>query len=186
MSQKISAKNLSYNRELPPFLVALRDQISNNSDGPDPILASHRRPVKPRSGSAEAEDAPLVVDDQGNVISGVEIGADGAVKEASRLEDKAGDNIEGKDEVDAEKAEAEKVKAAGIGRGKKSKVGKVVGADSDAEGSERVPRGGESRKPGKIKAEKEVTREKVGEKSGSKNKKKAKKIKLSFGDGEGD
>ncbi len=176
MSQKISGKNLHYDTSLPPFLARLRGEAAANNDGPDPLLVRNRRHAKPRSGSAEAEDAPPVVDDDGNVVQGLKVGADGAVTETET--DKSpgkGDGEQGDDEkaeADKEKGDLkEKVKIAGIGGGKKRKAGKVVGAD---EGEE-----------------------KVGDKPDSKNggdsdvkvappaKKKAKKIKLSFGDDDG-
>ncbi|KXJ97639.1 hypothetical protein Micbo1qcDRAFT_156591, partial [Microdochium bolleyi] len=80
---KINARNLTYDGTLPPFLARLHGQHSAASDrdgGPDPMLAARRRPGgKKRSASEEAEDAPLVVDEQGNVVSlpGQDGGGDG-------------------------------------------------------------------------------------------------------------
>ncbi|MBE3048226.1 DUF4604 domain-containing protein, partial [Candidatus Bathyarchaeota archaeon] len=67
MTEKFNSKNLSYNKSLPPFLAALHAGASS-SPGADPLLAANRRHGTKRSGSAEAEDAPLVVDGEGNVI----------------------------------------------------------------------------------------------------------------------
>lgn len=67
MSQKITAKNLTYDNALPPFLARLRGEQSARR-GPDPILAAQRRPGQKRSASEEAEDAPVVVDEDGNVV----------------------------------------------------------------------------------------------------------------------
>ncbi|KAF7558331.1 hypothetical protein G7046_g5824 [Stylonectria norvegica] len=104
MSNKITAKNLSYDTSLPPFLAALRAQAAGVS-GPDPILAAQRRAAKKRSSSEEAEDNPLVVDEDGNVVD-LEVDDDGVTQ---------------KKEPDS--------KAAVFGR--KRKVGKVVGEAAD-------------------------------------------------------
>ncbi|KAK0646836.1 hypothetical protein B0T16DRAFT_458720 [Cercophora newfieldiana] len=170
MSQKITPKNLQYNTSLPPFLARLRGETAPSEfDGPDPILAGRRRPAKPRSGSAEAEDAPVVVDDQGNVVD-VRIGVDGEVKErvvpegqgeAAHGEEKGGEEGEGegKEQVGGQ---------GGVGNKKKRK-GRVVGAEQgEEEDVARVPQ--EKKGEGEVKA---------------KGKKKAKKIKLSFGDEDG-
>ncbi|KAK1831460.1 hypothetical protein QBC39DRAFT_391237 [Podospora conica] len=167
---KITNKNLSYNTALPPFLARLRGEAGGGSsyaDGPDPILAARRRPVKPRSGSAEAEDAPTVVDaETGEVVSG---------------------GPKGEEEVPKEEGEggAGKTEGVKVGEGlvkRKRKVGRVVGAErdeDDGEGGgrgEKVKEGGKGRDEGKGKSE--------GKVKGA-GKKKAKKIKLSFGDEEG-
>jgi hypothetical protein len=168
MSQKITSKNLSYEQNLPPFLAALHGQAAGNRDGPDPILSGRRRPVKPRSGSAEAEDEPLVLDEEGNEVAGVKVGVDGAVTETTNAakETAAGDsNAVGKD--DASKAED----VAGLGAARKRKAAKVVGGDVDDHDSKKGADAG---------AQDPV------EKKSSKGKKKAKKIKLSFGDDDGD
>lgn len=172
MSQKISSKNLHYDTTLPPFLARLRGQAAS-SDGPDPLLVRNRRHAKPRSGSAEAEDAPLVVDDEGNVVRGLRVGADGAVTET---EGKAAAETDGqkKDEADKEKEQEElkqRERAAGIGGGKKRKVGKLVGADDEeqAQGKNDKKKDGD----GEVRP------------AAAAKKKKAKKIKLSFGDDDG-
>lgn len=135
--------------------------------------------MKPRSGSAEAEDAPLVLDDEGNVVSGVKIGLDGAVTETGEagpaLADRADEEKAGEG---PQKTETEKV--AGIGASKKRKAGKVVGAEAD--GDEEAGAAGSTKDkskatPGSADGEKQRV---------AKGKKKAKKIKLSFGDGDAD
>ncbi|EHK46662.1 hypothetical protein TRIATDRAFT_80935 [Trichoderma atroviride IMI 206040] len=105
MSQKINSKNLSYNSSLPPFLAALRAQTSGAS-GPDPILSAQRRGAKKRSSSEEAEDAPLVVDEEGN-----------AVDDLKTAQSKTN------------KSDLETAKAS-IG-GRKRKVGKVIGENAE-------------------------------------------------------
>ncbi|OIW34189.1 hypothetical protein CONLIGDRAFT_213707 [Coniochaeta ligniaria NRRL 30616] len=179
MSQKISGKNLHYDTTLPPFLARLRGQAAAANDGPDPQLVRNRRHAKPRSGSAEAEDAPLVVDDEGNVVQGMRVGADGAVT-AEMDTDKPADGGEGGeqagDKLAADKDREdlkERERVAGIGAGKKRKVGKVVGAD-DGEAGQTEGRAG-ARKAG----------DGEGKAAPPAKKKKAKKIKLSFGDDDG-
>src|SRR6187549_3213654 len=94
MSQKITAKNLSYNAEPPPFLAALQAQASGSSF-PDPILAGRRRPIKPRSGSAEAEDAPVVVDEEGRNVD-LTVAADGTVRPGNGFDKENGSATEQK------------------------------------------------------------------------------------------
>lgn len=178
MAQKITSKNLSYDDSLPPFLARLRNQHASSSAEPDPILASRRRAAKPRSASEEAEDGPLVVDEEGVTVSGVTVGKDGTVtKDQDNEED-------GKDKSRNTGGETEKGKAenvAAIGAGKKRKVGKIVGgADQDEEGEGNVKAASEDMGTAKTKKD---DNKKEASKGG---KKKAKKIKLSFGDEEGD
>ncbi|KAK3902939.1 hypothetical protein C8A05DRAFT_33325 [Staphylotrichum tortipilum] len=180
MPPKITAKNLQYNQNLPPFLARLRGGQSDR-DGPDPILAAHRRPVKKRSASTEAEDAPLVVDEHGHALGGVSVAADGTVTE----KEISGDVTE---ETGGEKKEVEgNESAAGVGQGgklagigemrKKRKIGRVVGAGADDEEEAGKPaKGGEKNK---------TTAQDAKDKDKAKAKKKAKKVKLSFGEDEG-
>ncbi|GAB1321032.1 hypothetical protein MFIFM68171_11242 [Madurella fahalii] len=185
MSQKITSKNLHYSSTLPPFLARLRGQADSEADSSalDPILAARRRPAKARSGSAEAEDAPLVVDEQGNAVS-VTINADGSVKEQGPEEARAG-RAGGDEQADTDAATGEKL--AGIGDGpnqrKKRKMGKVIGADADEEDAE--AQGDKSRKRGSAGPAKTEDQGDSARATKAKTKKKAKKIKLSFGDDEG-
>ncbi|KAI1401105.1 hypothetical protein F4819DRAFT_339004 [Hypoxylon fuscum] len=174
---KITSKNLSYAGDnLPPFLARLRgqQQQQRDSDVPDPILAARRRAARPRSASEEAEDAPLVVDEEGNAVV---LSADAEVI----TEAKDGDDAGTKGEGDASK---QKEKVAGIGAGKKRKFGRVVGGDEDADSNSK----GETEAIRRLKQEvkNKPTAEHANSKdakSGAKQgKKKAKKIKLSFGD----
>ncbi|KAK3186039.1 hypothetical protein K4F52_005263 [Lecanicillium sp. MT-2017a] len=169
MSQKVNSKNLSYNSSLPPFLAALQAQ-AKGSHGPDPIIAAQRRPGKKRSGSEEAEDVPLVVDEHGNTVA-VNVDKDGAVKE--RHDDNAKSEAEGKEQHDdADKPAAETRTQFG---GRKRKVGKVVGEDA-AEQTQNDDKGDTSKKD-KATAAPADKNQTQGDK---KTKKKAKKIKLSF------
>lgn len=151
MSQKITSKNLSYDTSVPPFLRALQAQASG-ATGPDPILAAQRRAAKKRSGSEEAEDEPLVVDEDGNPVN-LNQQRDDAVKEP---------------DVDDDAPEPTKQVQAAIG-GRKRKVGKVIGDDGVKEEKNEVKKGDTETKTDKEEAPKE-----------RKPKKKAKKIKLSF------
>ncbi|KAM0342972.1 hypothetical protein ACHAPU_009002 [Fusarium lateritium] len=161
MTPKINSKNLSYDNAAPPFLAALRAQAAG-ARGPDPILAAQRRSAKKRSSSEEAEDAPLVVDEDGNVVS-LEIDKDGVVKDSGDQE---------LEPVEVKEAAKESESKAAIG-GRKRKVGKVVGDAADETKTEGVE---EDKK--KEPSEKELAKNR-------KPKKKAKKIKLSFDEDEG-
>ena len=200
MPQKITNKNLQYTSTLPPFLARLRGEAAPaNPDAPDPILAARRRPAKPRSGSAEAEDVPLVVDEDGNVLDGVQIGLDGTVREndapasqpqPSERDDEGGDDGKGEGQPPGDKDKGATVSVGSGGKNKKRKVGKVVGAERS---SDDAAAGGVSSELGDQTDKKEKS--KVGDdgaakegdnvKTKSGTKKKAKKIKLSFGDDEG-
>jgi hypothetical protein len=165
MAPKINSKNLSYDTEAaaPPFLAALRAQAAG-ATGPNPLLAAQRRSAKKRSSSEEAEDVPLVVDEDGNVVS-LEVDKDGVVK------DNGDYDVEPATEKETAK---ESERKAAIG-GRKRKVGKVIGEAAD-EAKDEVK--GEDKKKEKDDAEKESAKNR-------KPKKKAKKIKLSFDEDEG-
>lgn len=181
MSQpKITSKNLAYDDTLPPFLARLRGQHAAAANDPDPILAAQRRAAKKRSASEDAEDAPLVVGEDGReVVRGVVVGKDGVVTEAEVEEE----GVETAGE-EAEKAE-ERERIAGIGGSKKRKVGKIVGAGSEDEGEEVAPKKEEGSKAKKG-AETSKSEKSGKSKEPAKGKKKAKKIKLSFGDDDGE
>ncbi|KAI1328504.1 hypothetical protein F5Y16DRAFT_369191 [Xylariaceae sp. FL0255] len=131
MSQKITPKNLTYDSSLPPFLARLRGQQTAHT-GPDPILASHRRPGQKRSASEEAEDAPLVVDEEGNVVAHPDElmtdenshdgGAGGQGEEGAKKGESEGEGA-------GVQEESEREKVAGIGASRKRKVGRVIGDD---------------------------------------------------------
>jgi hypothetical protein len=162
MPPKITSKNLSYDTSVPPFLAALRAQASGSS-GPDPLLAAQRRTAKKRSSSEEAEDVPLVVDEEGNVVKEVEVDKNGVVVKELQTHDEEND----------EPAKAkEPTSKASIG-GRKRKAGKVVGEAADQQDDKDAgPKG----------AKEGESKEKSKER---KPKKKSKKIKLSFDEDEG-
>ncbi|EGU87546.1 hypothetical protein FOQG_09370 [Fusarium oxysporum f. sp. raphani 54005] len=165
MAPKINSKNLSYDTEAaaPPFLAALRAQAAG-ATGPDPLLAAQRRSAKKRSSSEEAEDVPLVVDEDGNVVS-LEVDKDGVVKDTGDYDV----------EPAAEKETAKESESKAAIGGRKRKVGKVIGEAADEAKDEGK---GEDKKKEKDDAEKESAKNR-------KPKKKAKKIKLSFDEDEG-
>ncbi|KAG5747510.1 hypothetical protein H9Q72_011498 [Fusarium xylarioides] len=165
MAPKINSKNLSYDTEAaaPPFLAALRAQAAG-ATGPNPLLAAQRRSAKKRSSSEEAEDVPLVVDEDGNVVS-LEVDKDGVVKDTG--------DYDAEPAAEKETTKESESKAA-IG-GRKRKVGKVIGEAADDAKDESK---GEDKKEEKEDAEKESAKNR-------KPKKKAKKIKLSFDEDEG-
>lgn len=198
---KFNANSLSYSQNLPPFLAKLQGQYNNDRNGEraDPILAAQRRAVKKRSASEEAEDAPLVLDDHGDVVAGVTFGKDGA----ATLDETGGDSNGGGEEAkEGGKTSVAVDSIAGIGAGKKKKVGRVIGGEGDGEGEEgattdrqkrkRPTRGDDDNDPttkdtkdtrgSKDKDTKKKTATAAGGKD--KRKKKAKKIQLSFEDDE--
>lgn len=189
MSNKITGKNLHYDQSLPPFLARLKGQHAVDADSPDPILASRRRQAKPRSASQDAEDAPLIVDDDGNVLAGVEVAADGTVTANEEAgpgaigdgdgREAGGDKDGGLEGKGAGARHEDKV--ATIGGSKKRKLGKVVGPDAEDDKQEKGSPGAHPRPTTNSKA---ATEDKT--KGPVKPKKKAKKIKLSFGDDDGD
>ncbi|KAH8679188.1 hypothetical protein BGZ61DRAFT_496445 [Ilyonectria robusta] len=157
MAPKITSKNLSYDSSAPPFLAALRAQAAGGP-GPDPLLAAQRRSAKKRSSSEDAEDVPLVVDEDGNVVSHLEVDKDGVV-----VKDSQDHGLDGSAAAFEKETTKESESKVSIG-GRKRKVGKVIG---DAAG-----------KGGKQGDAKEGTKDR-------KPKKKPKKIKLSFDEDEG-
>lgn len=169
---KINSKNLHYDDTLPPFLARLRANQSN-SDGRHEYTVA--RAKKERTAEDIADDEPVYFDEgSGETLTRGEWEA----REKEREEEGKGivDGAEGG--VDVEGREAgegkEKIGVAAIGGARKRKAGKFVGGeDEDAA----LPAG---RSAGE-KAETIV----VGEKAGKgKPSKKAKKVKLSFGDDE--
>jgi hypothetical protein len=191
MSQKITSKNLHYTSTLPPFLARLRGQADAETDpnAPDPILSARRRPGKPRSGSAEVEDAPLVVDEHGNAVS-VALNPDGSVK---AQQDSTATGVEGEEARNGSVARSDaaddgavsREKLAGnsdsTSRPKKRRVAKVVGADADEEDdAQEHDKKGRGERRSKL-----DDQDGPASSANAKAKRKAKKIKLSFGDDEG-
>lgn len=167
MSQKINAKNLSYDTSLPPFLAALRAQAGPGHQAP---TIGQRQLGKKRSDSEEAEDAPLVLDDDGNVVS-VDVGVDGSVVRRETETEDADEESETVSKKDGGVDTSTKSSAA-IGT-RKRKVGKVIGGDAVDD---------TTKGDGPTKVKKQEKEDMPKEK---KAKKKAKKIKLSFDEEDG-
>lgn len=192
MSQKITSKNLSYDTTLPPFLARLHGQHQQHlsSDSPDPILAARRRPgARVRSASEEAEDAPLVVDERGNVVQlDVDEESGDVVKgeEGSNTKEEAGGGDDGeKGKESTARAAGSKdaaVKVAGIGAGKKRKVGRVIGVGEDGDDESREA----DSKRVATKTTESDAKPTTSAKQPPKKKAKKKKIQLSFGDDGGE
>lgn len=192
MSQKITSKNLSYDTTLPPFLARLHGQHQQHlsSDSPDPILAARRRPgARVRSASEEAEDAPLVVDERGNVVQlDVDEESGDVVKgeEGSNTKGEAGGGDDGeKGKESTARAAGSKdaaVKVAGIGAGKKRKVGRVIGVGEDGDDESREA----DSKRVATKTTESDAKPTTSAKQPPKKKAKKKKIQLSFGDDDGE
>ncbi|KOS20933.1 hypothetical protein ESCO_004494 [Escovopsis weberi] len=189
MSQKITAKNLSYDSSLPPFLAALRAQAAGHAQSPTP---QRRGAAKKRSASEDREDAPLVVDEHGNAIDLDDLEAR---EEPDPEPSLTGSANQRRQQQDDGKPAAETKSAmsvgvgVGVGAGKKRKVGKKVGGEETDAADDKVGRrerkkhdGGDdqdAKKEGPVKA---VT---SSDSRASTGKKKAKKIKLSFDEAEG-
>ena len=176
MAEKFNAKNLSYNSALPPFLAALRAQNpSLGSGAADPLLAANRRHRAKRSGSAEAEDGPVVVDAEGNVVE-ARLEGDGTVKYEGGAE---GGEDEGEESDGGKKAE----KAGLVGRKRKARV-VGAGQEEDDEPAAKSGKRADGGKVEKVKNEKKDKDEEADELTSQSKKrvkgKKAKKIKLSF------
>ncbi|KAL6399233.1 hypothetical protein AUP68_17777 [Ilyonectria robusta] len=118
-------------------------------------------------GSEDAEDVPLVVDEDGNVVSHLEVDKDGVV-----VKDSQDHGLDGSAAAFEKETTKESESKVSIG-GRKRKVGKVIGESAD-EPAEKDAAG----KGGKQGDAKEGTKDR-------KPKKKPKKIKLSFDEDEG-
>ncbi|KAJ3477735.1 hypothetical protein NLG97_g8760 [Lecanicillium saksenae] len=149
---------------------ALQAQAAGHG-GPDPITAGRRRPGKKRSGSEDAEDVPLVVDEHGNTVA-LEVDKDGVVAAGQHDDpretagDDGGEGKEKNKEVE-EKKKKDGNAAMSIG-GRKRKIGKIVGGGDEEEDGVKEAKG---------KGEEADKKDKAGAK---KPKKKTKAIKLSF------
>ena len=182
MAQRITSKNLQYDSSLPPFLARLHGRAAGNGDVIDPSAKAHRKMARPRSGSAEAEDGPLVVDREGNILDGVKLEADGTLKtgDGSPKDPETADTPIMKEDNEY-KSFSGNEKIVRIGGIRKRKAGKLIIADEEV--IESAARGSKSD---------HTATSDLGAKNGSsggagaarKTIKKPKKIKLSFGLGE--
>ncbi|KAJ6779990.1 hypothetical protein PWT90_06874 [Aphanocladium album] len=173
MPEKFNSKNLSYAGKPPPFLAALQAQAAGHG-GPDPITAGRRRPGKKRSGSEEAEDVPLVVDEHGNTVA-LTVDKDGVVAAGQHDDPREGGDGERKEkEKDKEDKKEDGDAKMSIG-GRKRKMGKIVGGGDEDEDEDDA--GAKEVKQAKGKSAEGSKKNTPGAK---KPKKKAKAIKLSF------
>lgn len=173
---KITPKNLSYDSTLPPFLARLQAHNTSNNDRHEFAIA---RSKKARNPDEEAEDEPVYFDEErGETLTKSEW----ETREVEKDREKRDENGDGdeKDELrDSEnKGKSEGIKEgkrkkdekiASIGGGKKRKVGKVVGGEDEDELAVTAKKASKQE-------EKKIEKGKTA--------KKAKKIKLSFGDEE--
>ncbi|KAI1858276.1 uncharacterized protein JN550_012807 [Neoarthrinium moseri] len=184
MPDKITSKNLSYDQSLPPFLARLRGQQTSDAHTPDPILAAHRRPGRVRSASEEAEDEPVVVDEEGNVVV---LRPDQLDSTEARDGDETVASSKDSDQLTDQVVDKESEKVAVIGAARKRKIGRVIGGSEEKERSSGV----DADIAKAVEATKALSRDNPKEdtdrpaKSTKKGSKRAKKIKLSFGDDEG-
>ncbi|CAK7275396.1 hypothetical protein SEPCBS119000_006672 [Sporothrix epigloea] len=126
---KSSANSLFYDQNLPPFLARLQSQYdANNRDGPDPILAAQRRSAKKRSASEEAEDRPLILDDSGEIMTGVTFGREGQ----TTLEEVVQKKVEGCFVGNGDSY----ARATEVSLGRKKKLGRIIREDSDGNSDE--------------------------------------------------
>ncbi|KAI9051440.1 hypothetical protein LZ554_004486 [Drepanopeziza brunnea f. sp. 'monogermtubi'] len=180
---KITSKNLHYDDTLPPFLARLR---ANNDAGDGRHEYTVARPKKTRTAEDEAEDEPVYFDEgSGETLTKSEWEAREAGEAIEDVERCVEGGIEAGKKEGLWKGDIGKEKIAGIGGGKKRKVGKFVGGqDEDEDGDE------DGYAPEKkVYAEKKDAAAKTPSTSTKKTEKgkpgkKAKKIKLSFGDDE--
>ncbi|RDW88785.1 hypothetical protein BP6252_00817 [Coleophoma cylindrospora] len=183
---KITPKNLSYDTSLPPFLQRMQAASSSSSrDGRHEFSVA--RPKRARNEDEEREDEPVYFDEEsGETLTKGEWEAREEGKESKDGEGGEGGGEKGDEDADAEQvkndAVKEKEKLAAIGSSKKRKVGKIVGAEEEADAG-----AGFTAEQKKVieKGQTEKGKGKKGDKEEQKSKgKKAKKIKLSFGDDE--
>ncbi|TEY57576.1 hypothetical protein BOTCAL_0213g00200 [Botryotinia calthae] len=161
---KITAKNLSYDSTLPPFLQRLQSNHTSTSDWRHEFSIPRAR--KPIDVDLERESEPV------------------------KREGETKENEGGKGEEEMEKKENGDVDVkVGIGGGRKRKVGKVIGALEEEEKEEKEEEMNNNKSSNKKDTGNQKKNEsgKAGAVSKTKPKaaaRKGKKIKLSFGDDE--
>lgn len=177
-----NAKNLHYDKQEPAFLRRLKGQIGGD-DGRHNVQIA--RPKRDRLKTADEDDDPVIVDEQGETVGKEEYerrlkgeDADATAMADSEASTKGPD---AQTAQDAGQADRQKVTEIGDSKAKKRKVGKIVGGDEEDEVSR--PLG--AKRPDAEKEEKggapSTSNAKVkGQDAPVTKKKKAKKIKLSF------
>lgn len=129
MSPKLTAKSLSYDASLPPFLQRLRAQ---NTGSP----AAAPRPMRPPNPNDADEDEPVYVDAEGTTLDSVGLRNLGVTKGGPGEGEQAVEEVKTEDGTELKVKAEEKTIAtrAAIGSARKRKVGKVVGASEEEEG----------------------------------------------------
>ncbi|KUJ21811.1 uncharacterized protein LY89DRAFT_681205 [Mollisia scopiformis] len=164
---KITSKNLSYDSTLPPFLARLQ---ANNNSRDDRHEFAIARPKKARTAEDEAEDEPVYFNEEsGETLTKGEWEAREAGNDEEKADEKDAAHTLSKEDPESLKAGKKEEKVAAIGVGKKRKVGKIVGGEEDDE---------------PIAEEKKAPKREGKKVEKGKSAKKAKKVKLSFGDDE--
>jgi hypothetical protein len=193
---KIKPKDLQYDSSLPPFLQRLK---AGRSEGDGRHERAIARPKRARNPEEEEEDEPTYVDESGVNLGEGELWSLGVKKGApSKLASDGegegpGEGKEGdaqKEEKDGDEEQArEREKLASIGAARKKRTGKVIGGEGDEK--EREDSAAIKSLKDAINAQDNkqngIGGAKTGADGGAKSKatkKKAKKIKLSFGDDE--
>jgi hypothetical protein len=188
MASKIKPKDLHYDSTLPPFLQRLQSAQGPSDGRHERAIA---RPKRARNAEDDAEDEPTYVDEGTNHNLSKEEYAALTAKVDTEEGARRDEGSEAAPAPETEEGEArEKEKVAAIGAARKRKLGKVVGAE-EAEDDIRAAVSKVAALGGTVSgALRKTTSSKVGEKKGDvepiKAKKKAKKIKLSFNDDEGE
>lgn len=141
------SNKIEFQRNIPSFLARLQSGAACSSDRPDPRLAANRRHAKPRSASEEAADAPVILDENGNVIDDATVNVHGDLQWEHELEDvnaipkeilaketsRQGmieePKVDGASKPGANNSD--KTKKATIGTTRKRKLGRIIGINTD-------------------------------------------------------
>lgn len=192
MPPKITPKNLHYDTTLPPFLQKLQSNYTQgleSRDGRHESALLRSRPKRVRDEGEEAEDAPVYVDEEGNVVdAGILLGNGGEVEKGGNGEgNEVEDEKTEKGEVETVKAK-EKEKIAEIGGTKKRKIGRIIGSPKEGENGDKKGKNDVKVTERDSSDPKTTTTNLKTSTPGPKSKKKKisdkNKVKLSFGDDE--
>lgn len=154
MPPKITPKNLSYDTTLPPFLQKLQNNYDRGVEGRDGRHESQllrARAKRPRDADEEAEDEPLYVDEEGNVIDKAKLvkeeGGEGEKNEEGVGPEEEGSKPDGGKEADGDESKKHGTKSdpdarenvVSIGNARKKRKAKVIGSDADATTTKPTP-----------------------------------------------
>lgn len=180
-----NAKNLHYDKQEPAFLRRLKGQIGGD-DGRHNVQIA--RPKRDRLKTADEDDDPVIVDEQGETVGKEEyerrLKGEDADATATADSEASTKGSGAQTAQDAGQADRQKVTGIGDSKAKKRKVGKIVGGDEQDEVSEpsgaKRPEAEEAEKAEKGGAPSTSSEKVKGQDAPVPKKKKAKKIKLSF------